>query len=485
MFVTNVKSPLAFILALLLLSTTSGSTNTDTVGIPTDDTSSSVVEVEDNKEPANLDTIKEHKSMINTQNSKIGKVLDYHYIEKKDNVLYSPFSFDTAMGMLMSGAEGNTLEELNNYYGISDVNEKIALDRELVKYYRVLNVKDDKPEKPTNEPEEEFGLVFEGPVGKGGYDRLKLYTANGLFINNGLPVKTTYINSLKSNYKAELYSLDFKNESKQSAKTINNWVSENTQDKIKDVVNAESVKYSDSILVNTLYFKCPWQDDYSDSHVRDTEFANVKGNPVTVNGMYAYEEHQDYYEISTAKAFGKDYQGYYEATDDGNGLSYNFSFIGILPDESIIDENGDFNTSDIDIEKLIASKSNAYIVDSMMPKFKVEDSVSLVDFMKSNNVTSVFNPSTSELFKICDPVNGEVLYVTDILQKVVVDVNEDGTEAASATAVSMSLGAAAPGGEEPEVKEVILDRPFMFLIYDNNTGTVLFSGKIVNLPEKD
>ena len=484
MFISGVKNPLAIILALLLLSTTSGSTNTNNTDT-TDDTSSSIVEVEDNEEPANIETIQRYKSMINTENSKIGKVLDYHYIEKKDNVLYSPFSFDTAMGMLMSGAEGKTLEELNAYYGISDVNEKIALDRELVKYYRVLNVKDDKPEKPADEPVGEPGMVFEGPVGKGGYDRLKLYTANGLFINNDLPVKTTYTNSLKSNYKAELYSLDFKNESKQSAETINKWVSENTQDKIKDIVNEESVKPSDAILVNTLYFKCPWQDEYSDNCVRDTEFANVKGNPVTVKGMYDYEEHQDYYEISTAKAFGKDYQGYYEATDDGSGLSYNFSFIGILPDESIIDENGDFNTSDIDIEKLIASKSNAYIVDSMMPKFKVEDSVSLVDFMKSNNVTSVFSPNTSELFKICDPVNGEVLYVTGILQKVVVDVNKDGTEAAAATAISMELGAAAPGEEEPEVKEVILDRPFMFLIYDNNTGTVLFSGKIVNLPEKE
>ena len=167
-----------------------------------------------------------------------------------------------------------------------------------------------------------------------------------------------------------------------------------------------------------------------------------------------------YYETENAKGFAK----YYEGSE--------FAFIGILPDESIVDENNNFNMADIDIAALLESESSKK-VEIMMPKFKIEDTNSLTNCLIDQGLESLFEGNDN--FNKLSDID---MKVSEVLQKVVVDVNENGTEAAAVTIIGMDA-TAMPEKEEP--KSVILDRPFAFMIYDTINEEALFVGKVVNL----
>ena len=186
---------------------------------------------------------------------------------------------------------------------------------------------------------------------------------------------------------------------------------------------------------------------------------NVSGDIVTVDGMYD-SSLDTYYETNDAIGFAKYYTG-----DD-------ISFIGILPDESILDENKDFKLSDIDLNEFLQSKTLEYDVDVMIPSFKIEDSNSLTDVLKTQDLVSMFE--SGHLLNI----NPEA-YVSDVIQKIVVDVNTEGTEAAAVTDVNIMCMSSMP--EVVEMKSVILDRPFAFMIYDEMNDEILFIGKVVEL----
>ena len=165
-----------------------------------------------------------------------------------------------------------------------------------------------------------------------------------------------------------------------------------------------------------------------------------------------------YYENDKATAFGKAYY---------NG----FEFIGILPKEE-----GEFSILDLDLEGLLKSEDTSYQVNARMPKLNFETSAEMVeDLLKSQGVTIPFDISRACFDKI---VKDQTLYVDTILQKCKIELDENGTKAAAVTAMMMRANGIAV---EKKVKEVNLNRPFAFLIYDTVNDEILFVGKVREL----
>ena len=146
-----------------------------------------------------------------------------------------------------------------------------------------------------------------------------------------------------------------------------------------------------------------------------------------------------------------------------------YAFVGILPKNE-----GNFNLTDLDIENLIASKTYDYDVNIGLPKFKIEYDTSLVQALQQFGVRDAFIPEIADFSGIAKD-----LFITDIIHKTYISVDEIGTEAAAVTAITMDNATAMP--EQKEEKDVILDRPFAFAIIDLENNTIFFSGKITNI----
>lgn len=352
-------------------------------------------------------------------------MIDSLYGTENENVILSETSLDMALGMVMQGATNDAASELEAYYGVTPT-DKLYRDHSLIELY---NNRDD----------------------------VTLNIANAVYSNNNVVLNGDFISNVSDGYYAAVDNLDFNDAA--SADVINNWCSEKTNDLINQIVTPEQLQAKDSIILNALYFNGTWGDEFEDCQLEDIDFTNVGNGTSTVTGMYE-SGLSTYYETDTATGFAK----YYE----GNEIA----FIGILPNEEILDKNKDFKMTDIDLQEFLESETYEYDVDIMIPKFKVEDSNSLNDVLKEEGLNSMFLPGN------LGGINPDLL-VSDVIQKTVVDVNETGTEAAAVTEFGINFTCSNPA--EIQKKEVILDRPFAFMIYDTVNNEILFVGKIVEL----
>lgn len=171
--------------------------------------------------------------------------------------------------------------------------------------------------------------------------------------------------------------------------------------------------------------------------------------------MYDYD-YSVYYESNWAEGFMKPY------------ANANLVFVGILPKES-----SDFAVSDLDIDDLLSNPVYGYEVNIGIPQFRIEDENHLYNALYDNGLAPAFVAVNNDYTGcLCDvPVS-----VSDVIQKTYIDVNPTGTEAAATTAITAEKSAALP--KDNEVHEIILDRPFVFMIYDTETHECLFIGKI-------
>lgn len=424
----NLYSIVLFVLISLLLV---GCENKNIEPIPVSSKESliSIPRKEDPNEKNNMeeneDGSDELMPEIEKSTKTIARLVDSVYENEKKNVVLSDTSLNMALGMAMEGASGEALDSLSDYYN-TDVETLGKYNRILLKKY------------------EEESLI-------------SMNVFNGVYTNEGLQTFDSFKKNVKKNYNADVESLNFSDP--ESADYINNVCKENTNDLIDGIVTSDNLSSCEAIILDALYFKAPWGDPFLEDQIKDIDFSGI-GETKTVSGMYG--SGGIYYECDNATAFAKLYK------DAG------YSFIGILPKENIVDETGDFKVSDIDIDTLLDSKAYDYDVDFMVPKFKIEDTNNLTSALSEMGLSSLFDGQHSCFENMSDAY----LYFDSVIQKTVVDVNEEGTEAAAVTA-GMVCMAAAP--IEKQVKEVYLNRPFVFMIYDDRNDEVLFIGKVVNL----
>lgn len=336
----------------------------------------------------------------------------------KENICLSPLSAQFAMAMLANGAEGETKEEICKALGsYADINA----------HYN--------------------NLFEESNASK----ECEVNIANSIWINDKLSVKEQFITKNKDYYNAAIEVTPF---NKNTLLRINNWCKDMTNGKITSILS--DIKPGDRMyLINALYFNADWNKPFNKENTKKENFTTEKGKVVEVDMMTA-NENSLYYNDEQVEMTVKRYKG-------------NYSMILALPKENV-------KCSDVahtllqDIDKYL-SDMNMYNVKLSLPKFTTEFGSSLKDVLEQQGITRAFSHG-AELKGISDAP----LCVDDIIQKTYVNVDEEGTEAAAVTAITVRLTAMRP---EKSVA-MKLDRPFVYAIINNENNEVLFMGKVGN-----
>lgn len=337
------------------------------------------------------------------------------------NALVSPLSVLSALAMAENGADGETLAQMERVTGM----EADELT-DLLQAYGTL--------------------VDDGP----------LSVANSIWLrdSDGLAVEDDFLETCGGRLGAQVFSAPFDDS---TVADVNAWVSEKTNEMIPEMLNQISDD-AQVLLVNALAFEGGWEDPFDSALVSPDTFTCEDGTEQDVTMMHSAEG--SYLEGELATGFVKPYEG------------YDYAFVGLLPAEGV--SVGELLASlDGDaLEELLTPVAGAG-AEIGLPKFTASYEAELADALRELGMTDAFDAELADFSRMGSSEQGP-LYVGGVLHKTFVDVNEEGTRAAAATTVSMD-GAAAPGGPV-EYHEVILDRPFVYLIMDLRCDLPVFVG---------
>jgi serpin B len=363
----------------------------------------------------------------------------YRFLAEQEgdkNLFYSPYSISLALAMTYAGARGGTEEEMAE-----------AL-------HFMLSQEDLHP--AFNALDQELAQRGEGAEGKD-QEGFRLNIANAIWGQMDYQFLDAFLDVLAENYGAGLRVLDFAGAPEESRITINDWVSKQTEGKIEDLIPQGTIdSLTRLILTNAIYFNAAWANPFQEEATRDGPFTLLDGTEVSVPMMHQTE--------SFGYAEGGDYQAV-ELPYDGREMS----MVIVLPEE------GEFqafeNSLDAGRVEAIIEQLDQRQVALAMPTFEFDAEFFLKQALAALGMPAAF----SDKADFSGMTGDRALFISDVLHKAFVSVDEEGTEAAAATAVVMKL-LAAP--EEPV--EVTLDHPFLFLIRDIQTGTILFVGRVVD-----
>jgi len=265
---------------------------------------------------------------------------------------------------------------------------------------------------------------------------------------------------VKEYYGVQITSLDYAADTEAARRIINEWVEEKTKDKIRDMIGPGVLDaLTRLVLVNAIYFKGNWAEQFDEDLTKDTPFHLLSGKSTEVPMMkqqetFGYAEHEDLQLLQMPYA-GDEVSMLVLLPKKENGLA---DLQSVLNEESL--------------EEWIRSIRRKEVL-VFLPRFKVTSQFRLDETLASMGMPDAFSPEKADL----SGIDGEPhrLYIGAVIHKAFVDVNEEGTEAAASTAVGFAL-ASMP---EP-VPTFRADHPFIFMIRDNNTGSILFMGRIVD-----
>jgi serpin B len=364
---------------------------------------------------------------------------DLHQLlrHREGNLFYSPFSISLALAMTYAGARGGTEEQMAD-----TLHYTLPQDR-LHPTFNALDLT--------------LAERGEGAAGKDG-EGFRLNIANALWGQEGYPFLPEFLSLLASNYGAGMRLLDFAADAEAARTTINDWVESQTEGRIKDLIRPGVINAATRlVLTNAIYFNAAWLHQFEPKLTEDGPFHLLDGSEVKVPLMRQTE--------SFGYAEGQGYQ-VVELPYDGRQLS----MVILLPEE------GQFGTFE---ESLSAEKVTTALetieyqqVFLTMPKFEFESDFGLGRTLVEMGMRDAFSGEAD----FSGMTGTRDLLIAEVIHKAFVAVDEEGTEAAAATAVVMAEGAMAP--EEPTVVNV--DRPFLFFIRDIETGAILFLGRVVD-----
>lgn len=377
----------------------------------------------------------------------------YQELRKEEgNLFYSPYSISTALAMTYAGARGETAEQmagaLNFDFGLPDERMHSAfssLDEEIAE---------------RGKGREMMVVQPEGDPVKENIEGFRLNIVNALWGQEGYDFLSDYLNLVEKYYGGGLRTLDFINEPEPSRITINDWVSEQTEDRINDLIQPGGITpLTRLVLTNAIYFNAAWEHKFTEEATTDLPFYLLDGDSVTVPMMRQTE--------TFGYTEGDNYQAV-EMPYDGKDLS----MVVLLPAEgkfTEFEDSLDYKQADRIIDSL-----NDRRVKLTMPKFEFESDFSLKQALSALGMADAFSGGAD----FSGMTGNNDLFIGDVVHKAFVLVEEGGTEAAAATAVIMVASAPGPQPEEPVT--VTIDRPFVFLIRDIETGAILFIGRVIN-----
>jgi serpin B len=356
--------------------------------------------------------------------------------EENGNLFYSPYSISLALAMTYAGARGETEQQM------ADTLHFTLSQNRLHPAFNSLDI--------------ELGKRGEGAKGKDD-EGFRLHIVNAIWGQKGYHFLPTFLDVLAENYGAGLRPLDFANAPEKSRLTINNWVSDQTEGRIEDLIPQGLIDIlTRLVLTNAIYFNAAWQYPFKEEVTGDSQFYRLDGEEVTVPMMRQTE------------SFGYTEDDNYQAVElpyDGGELS----MVILLP------RAGQFEAFE---ESLNAEQVSAIVnaldqrqVALAMPKFEFESAFKLKEVLMAMGMPVAF----TEAADFSGMTGGHDLFISAVVHKAFVSVDEAGTEAAAATAVIMRV-TALPGAPV----EFTANRPFIFLIRDIETGSILFVGRVLN-----
>ena len=347
--------------------------------------------------------------------------------DEDKNVLVSPISVLYALAMTANGANGNTLTQMETVLGmpVSDLNAYLK--------------------------------VYADALPEG--EKYKLSIANSIWFTDkdSFTVLPEFLQTNANYYNAGIYETPF---DESARKEINKWVEENTDGMIEDIldnISSDAVMY----LVNALAFDAQWQDIYTDRQVRDALFTTENGEEQEIELMYSEESR--YLEDADAIGFLK----YYADTK--------YAFVALLPNEGVTVQEYLNTLSGERLTELLANPQEG-IVNAAIPKFESEYAIDLGEVLQTMGMTDAFDMDTADFSGLGASTDGNI-YISRVIHKTYIAVDERGTKAGAATAVEMEVGGAMP--QDP--KQVYLDRPFVYMIIDCEANLPLFIGTVMNM----
>lgn len=364
--------------------------------------------------------------------------------EEAGNANYSPLSLYYAMALAGSGAEGVTAAQILNSLGIGDQEQLADQCRKLYQaiYYQQQRKK-----------------VRLESVGEGGYDST-VRLANSLWISDRLRINEEYQKLAASDFFASSYRVDFTGEA--AGRRIGDWIAEQTN----GVLNPQIELDSDTrmVILNTLYFYGGWIDAFDKTRTADDLFTRADKSQVTcpfmnrIDGMGEFKK-GDGYTVSALRT------------------NNDCSMVFLLPDEGRSVE--EFMETPEMLEGTLGAKQETWQrgeVTWKVPRFSFGSSFDLAEQLKSMGITNMFEPEKAEFGKL----SREPLYASGVIQETHIGVDEDGVEGAAYT---MVMAAGSAGMQERQSAEMILNRPFLFGIQENDSGAWLFLG-VCRSPEQ-
>ena len=365
---------------------------------------------------------------------------------KEGNLFFSPYSISTALAMACAGARGSTEMQMAR-----------------VMHYPVILSPGDESSS-TIIPDREkfagaFGKIIKDLNSRGEKGAYELRVANALWGQEGYEIVSDFIRVVSAQYGGECKQVDFVRATEAARKTINTWVEKKTENKIKDLIKPGVLnRMTRLVLTNAIYFKGNWARQFKKAGTRPGPFTLADGKKTDVP-MMNQTEHFKYMETESFQALELPY------------VDNELSMIILLPKRT--DGLGD-------IEKTLTAenfpkwlkKLHKRKVIVSVPKFKMTSQFSLASVLKSMGLTDAFVPDVADF----SGMNGKRdLFISAVIHKAYVDVNEEGTEAAAATGVVIGVTSVMP--DRPAVFRA--DHPFLFLIRDNISGGILFIGRMM------
>ena len=334
------------------------------------------------------------------------------------NFFFSPYSIISAFGMAYAGAAGDTAREIEASLGVTqDIHASLGeLTREL---------------------------------DKSGY----VSSANRVWLKEGLKLRDDFTDLLKLNYNNTVKELNMKRKTEASRREINKWVSSKTNGKINNLLQSLD-PYTSMIITNAVYFNAEWRDKFPKSATTKEKFYTNGSNFKEVDMMKLREDFR-YCEVEGVKVVYLPYKG------------GRLSMVAALPPK----DNPDA-LKDIDAGTFAGwlEAMSVYDVDLWLPKFKTEERYEMKGIFEALGVSKAFNDDAD----FSGITGDEPLRIDNVIHQTFIQVDEERTEAAAATAIPMMVGTAMPMAR-PHA-EFHAERPFMYFIWDNETGTILFMG---------
>ena len=350
--------------------------------------------------------------------------------QSQTNLFLSPYSVSGVLGMLYNGAAGETKEEIAAVLGMSDYSPQ-----QVNAYYSELTKALLKVDTKTT-----------------------LSLANAIWAKKGYSLRNNFVALNKEYYDAEVSTLDFSQAS--SLKTINDWCNKQTKGtipKIVDNIDPSTVV----ILANAIYFKSLWTDKFDKANTTQKPFHNYDGSSSSVPMM-----HQKPLKLR------------YAQMDDCGMVTLPYSNKAFAMNLILPDENADIETLiaalDGDLWQTMIAHRESVTVTLSMPRFKVENKIeNLPEILSTLGMPLAFNPLYANFSDMMDMQT----YISKMIQKSYISVDESGTEAAAVTVAFMEKTSA----PNPQKVTMVFDRPFIYLITEQSTGAILFMGKVTKL----